>query len=254
MPSGSEVLGNGPIGRQKTLGMPRGCEPLHAILTLPCRPMRILTPVIQIAALAMFHPRQYLTLRRTVTLQLVRNDDPRHVLQALQQLAEKLLRRLFVTSALHQNIEDVVVLVDSAPEVMALAINGQKHFIQVPLVPWLRASMLQLIRIVLPKFQTPLADGLMGHLDPTGQQHLFYVAVTQREAIVEPDSMTDDFAGKAEIFVAFGGSGWRHGWLPILGFDGACREASAGVSISRVRKQGQQLDNAKTAIKKLSRI
>ena len=45
MPSGSEVLDNGPIGRQKTLGMPRGFEPLHAILTLPRRPMRILTPV-----------------------------------------------------------------------------------------------------------------------------------------------------------------------------------------------------------------
>jgi hypothetical protein len=104
--------------------------------------------------------------------------------------------------------------------------------------------MLQLIRIVLPKFQTPLADGLMGHLDPTGQQHLFYVAVTQREAIIEPDPMTDDFAGKAVMFVALGVSGWRHGWLPILGFDGACREASAGVSISRVREQGQQLDNA----------
>src|SRR5262249_23949844 len=71
--------------------------------------------------LAMLHPWQDLALRRTVALQLGRNDDPRHVLQALQQLAEKLLRRLFVTSALHQNIEDVVVLVDSAPEVMALA-------------------------------------------------------------------------------------------------------------------------------------
>src|SRR4029453_593935 len=124
MPSGSEVLGNGPIGRQKTLGMPRGFEPLHAILTLPRRPMRILTPVIQIAALAMFHPRQYLTLRRTVALQLVRNDDPRHVLQALQQLAEKLLRRLFVASALHQDVEDIFLLIHRAPEIMALPIDG----------------------------------------------------------------------------------------------------------------------------------
>jgi len=86
----------------------------------------------------------------------------------------------------------------------------RKDYFQVPLVPWLRTSMLQLIRIVLPKFQTPLVDGLMGHVDPTGQQHLFYVAVTQREAIIEPDPMTDDFAGKAVMFVALGVSGWRH--------------------------------------------
>jgi len=117
------------------------------------------------------------------------------------------------------------------------------HF-QVPLVPWLGASMLELIRVVLPKFQTPLTDGFMGDIDPAFKQQLLHVAVTQREAIIEPDAMADDFAGKAVIFVALGVSGWRHIWLPILEFDGAGREASSGVSISRVRKQGQQLDSA----------
>ena len=34
-------------------------------------------------------------------------------------------------------------------------------------------------------------------------------------AIIEPDAMADDFAGKAVIFVALGVSGWRHVWLPI---------------------------------------
>src|SRR6516164_10201819 len=84
----------------------------------------------------------------------------------------------------------------------------------------------------------------MGNVDPAFKQQLLHVAVTQREAIIEPDAMADDFAGKAVVFVALGVSRWRHVWLPILGFDGACREASSGVSISRVRKQGQQLDNA----------
>ena len=57
MPSWSKVLGNGTIRRQKTLGMTCGLEPLHAILPLARRPMRVLTPVIEIATLAMFHPR-----------------------------------------------------------------------------------------------------------------------------------------------------------------------------------------------------
>jgi hypothetical protein len=116
--------------------------------------MRVLTPVIEIATLAMLHPWQDLALRHTVALQFVRNDAPRHVLQALQQLAEKLLRRLFVASALDEAIEDVVVLVDSAPEVMALAIDGQKDLIQVPLVTWLGSSVLQLIGVLLPKLET----------------------------------------------------------------------------------------------------
>ena len=91
MPSRSEVLGNGAIRRQKTLGMPRGFEPLHAPLMLARRPMGVLTPIIEIPALAMFHPGQYLALGRAIAFELIRDDDPRHVLQALQQLAEELL-------------------------------------------------------------------------------------------------------------------------------------------------------------------
>ena len=55
MPSGAEVLGNGAIRRQKTLGMPGRLEPLHAILTLPRGAMRVLTPVIEVAALTVLY-------------------------------------------------------------------------------------------------------------------------------------------------------------------------------------------------------
>ena len=79
-----------------------------------------------------------------------------------------------------------------------------------PLVTRLGASVLQLIRVALPKLQTPLADSLMGHVDATLEQDLLYVAVAQREAIIELDAMADDLAGKAMVLVAFGISGWRH--------------------------------------------
>src|SRR5215471_3644611 len=218
MPSGSEVLGNGAIRGQKALGMTRRFKSLHAILTLPRGPMRVFAAVIEIAALAVLHARENLALGCAITFQLIRNDDPRYVLQPLEQLTKKLLCRLFVAAALHEDIEDVVVLVNRTPEVMALAIDGQKHFIQVPLVPWLGASVLQLIRVVLPEFQTPLADGLMGHVDATLEQDLFHVAIAQREAIVEPDPMADDLAGETVVFVACGISGWLHVWLPIRVF------------------------------------
>jgi hypothetical protein len=60
---------------------------------------------------------------------------------------------------------------------MALPINRQKHFIQVPFVAWLGASTLQLIRVVLPKLQTPLANGIMGDVDPAFAQQFLHVAV-----------------------------------------------------------------------------
>ena len=123
MPSWSEVLGNGSIRGQKARGMPRGRKRLHATLPLARRPMRVLTPVIERATLAMLHLWQYRTLRRTVALQLIRNDDPRHVLQSLQQLAEAWLRRVRVAQALHQDIAHIPCVIHRAPQRVACAMD-----------------------------------------------------------------------------------------------------------------------------------
>ena len=135
---------------------------------------------------------------------------------------------LLVAAALHQDIEHVIVLVDSAPQVMALAIDGQKDLVEVPLVPWLGASTLQLIRVVLPKLQTSLADGFMGDVDTAFAQQFLHVAVAQGEAVVEPDPMADNLAWKAVIFVALAVGRRGHVWLPILVCDWSCGEASWG--------------------------
>lgn len=52
MPSWAKVLGHGSIRGQKTLRMPRGLPPLHAIRTLPRGTMRVFAPVIEGATLA----------------------------------------------------------------------------------------------------------------------------------------------------------------------------------------------------------
>src|SRR5438105_4230395 len=47
MPSRAKVLGDGSIRREKTLRMTGRFEPLPATRALPCRPMRVLTPMIE---------------------------------------------------------------------------------------------------------------------------------------------------------------------------------------------------------------
>ena len=135
MPSGAKVVGNGAIRGQKSLGMPCGLEPLHAIFSLACGSVRVLTAVVEIATLAVFDPGQDLALRRAVALQLIRDDDPRYIPQALEQLAKKLLRSLLIAPALYQDVERVIVLVDSAPQVMALAIDRQEDLTKYHLSP-----------------------------------------------------------------------------------------------------------------------
>jgi hypothetical protein len=56
--------------------------------------MRMLTPVVKGATLAMFDPRQNLALRGAVALQFIRNYHPGDILAAFEQLAEELFRVL----------------------------------------------------------------------------------------------------------------------------------------------------------------
>jgi hypothetical protein len=246
MPSWAEVLGNGAIRRQKALGMARRFKSLHTTLALACRTMRILAPVIEVAALTVFDSRQYLALGCAITFELIRNDDSGHIRQALEELPEELLRGPLVTPTLDEDIQDVVVLIYRAPQVMTFAVNRQKDLIQVPFVSRSGTPVAQLIRILLAKLPTPFPDRFVGHRDATFEQQFFHIAVAQGEAIGEPDPVADDFSRKAVILVTLGVGRRGHAWLPILGFMCSVRAHRWGI-MSWTGNQGQQLDNADTS-------
>jgi hypothetical protein len=169
MPSWTEVSGYRTIGGEEPLGVSWRFEPLHAPLALAGGLMGVLRAVIEIAVLAMFHPREDVPLRGTIALQLVRDDGPRNILAALGQLAEELLGRVLIPSTLHEAIEDVALLNHRSPEVMAFTVDGQTYFISVPFVTRFRAPPPELIGIRLAELLAPLADGLIGHDDATGE-------------------------------------------------------------------------------------
>jgi hypothetical protein len=178
--------------------------------------MRVFTAVVEIATLAVVDPGQDIALRRAVALQLIRDDDPRYIPQALEQLAKKLLRGLLVAATLHQDVEHVIVLIHGAPQVMTLPVDRHKHLVQMPLVTGLGASTLQLIRIGLPRLPTPLTDGVMGHGDATLAQEFLHIAVAQGKPIVALDPMADDFAGKRSFVIRAGGSALQARELSLI--------------------------------------
>jgi hypothetical protein len=77
--SRSEMLGEGTIGGEKSLGMPWRLEPLHAPLPLARRLVGIFGAVVEIAMLAVLYVRQNLLLRCAIALQFIRDDDPWHI-------------------------------------------------------------------------------------------------------------------------------------------------------------------------------
>jgi len=164
------MLGDGTIGRKKPLGVARGLESLHTALPLACRLVGILCAIIEIPMLAMFYPWENLAHGGSVALEFVRDDDARDVGQSFQEFAKELLCRSLVTPPLHQDIEHVPILIDCPPQIMVLAFDRQKHFIEVLLVSRLRAAATELISILLAKLATPLADRLIGHDHATFEQ------------------------------------------------------------------------------------
>jgi hypothetical protein len=207
MPARSKVLGNRTIGGEKPLGVPWGLKPLHASLALACRLVGIFRAVVQIAVLAMFHPRQDLALRGGIALQLIRDDHPRHVGQAFEQLAEELLRGLLVPATLDENVQHVAVLIHSTPQVMPDTIDGEKHLVQVPFIPWPRSPAPELIGIGLSEFPALLPYCFVGDDDSAGEQQLFHIPVAQAKAEVEPHTVADNLGWESMTLIRVGG-GW----------------------------------------------
>lgn len=67
--------------------------------------------------------------------QFVRDDHAWNVFKPLEELAEELFCRSLVALALHQDVKYVAMLIHCLPEIVLLAIDFEKHLIEMPLVP-----------------------------------------------------------------------------------------------------------------------
>jgi hypothetical protein len=108
---------------------------------------------------------------------------------ALEQFAEESLGRLAVTRNLEQDIEDVAVLVDSAPQVLSLTSNGYEHFNQEPLIARSRLPSPQVTSVLRTEAVTPSSDGFVAHRNPAVSEQLFDFTKAEREPVVQKHSM-----------------------------------------------------------------
>jgi hypothetical protein len=164
----------------------------------------MLGAVVEVSVLAVLHARQDLLLRGIIAFQLVGDEDPWGILASFEELAEKLLRGLRVAAALHQHIQPVAVLIDGPPEVVPSPMDGEKHLVQLPFVPWSGTPAPKWLGILRPKRAVPLADGLIGHRDPTRKEPLCHIAITEAKPEIEPHGVADDLGGEAVVPIAVG--------------------------------------------------
>ena len=98
----------------------------------------------------------------TVDWKLVRYNQSSRSALAFHQFSEKAYCRLFVLALLYQNIEDIAVLIYSAPQVSPIAPDRHNiNFIQVPGIAERASTFLDRSCICWTEFTTPMADGFV---------------------------------------------------------------------------------------------
>ncbi len=94
----------------------------------------------------------------TIASELVSYNYPGSQSLGLQKFAEKLIDGTSISAALHQDIDDLAILIDGSPQIVLLPLIFDLHLIQMPLISWLGTAATELIGISLSKLEAPASD------------------------------------------------------------------------------------------------
>ena len=136
--------------------------------------------------------RRLMGNRLDVAAQLVRDDDAR-LAKLRDQPCQKTLGSLGVAAALDKNVEHVVVSIDRPPEPVLHPIHRDHNLIQMPFVIRSGTVPPDAGRKMGPKAVDPEPDRFATHDHATLGKQILDVRRAQREAMVRPDSVGDDF-------------------------------------------------------------
>ena len=119
----------------------------------------------------------------------------------LQHFAKESLGSSLVPAFSDQDIQNITILIHCSPQVKLLTLNLHEDFINMPGVTQSTPLSSDRAGVFRSELETPEADGLVGDDDPALSQQILDVSKAQRETMVEPNGMTDDFTGEPMTLV-----------------------------------------------------
>jgi len=164
--------------------------------------MRHFGAVVGVDVIEVFYRRHHGPMRGIIAFEFVGDEPARFTALAFDQVTKEAHSRLFVPSTLHQNIKGIAVLINRAPEILSLALNRDKDFVDVPGIAQASLLFFELACVGRPKLPAPLPNGFIGGGDASFGEQLFHFTETEAEPMIEPDGVTDDFRGKPMTLVA----------------------------------------------------
>ena len=159
-PDAEEVLDESMNG-QESLRLTWRFELSHLPLTLPRRLVRDFGAIILVLLGAMDYRWHDAPKRCRIASQLVGDQPSRHVAMTFQQLAKKAFGSPAVSTRLDEDVDDVAILIDCTPEILALASYGDEDLVQVPCVSQATLAALQSTSVFRPEFDAPKSDGFV---------------------------------------------------------------------------------------------
>ena len=120
-----------------------------------------------------------------------------------------------------------------------LAMDGEKHLIEVPFVAEPRTPTPELMSIVLSELTAPFRDGFIRHAHTPDEQEFLHITIIEVKLEIEPHTVANDLGRAPMIFVEAG--------------RGASVHAARMPHCEALVQAGQQVDNASPAVPFLER-
>jgi hypothetical protein len=121
---------------------------------------------------------------------------------AAQQPSEESFRGAPIAARLNQEVDQVAVLIHGTPEILLLAVDSNKNFVQVPHIAEAALTPLQFSGIVRTELLTPEPNRLIGDDDSAFGEKILDISKAQAKPMVNPDGIADDFWRETMTVVA----------------------------------------------------
>ncbi len=135
-------------------------------------------------------------MRRTIASQLVGHETGRFQSLTLEECPKESTRRTPVPPGLHQDIDQVTILIHRAPQILALTMDPHEHFVQEPRISESTLTSFQPPSVVGTELSAPLSNGLVRHDDASFGQEILDISEAQAVSVVDPHGVTDDVRRK----------------------------------------------------------
>src|SRR5262245_2223897 len=113
----------------------------------------------------MSHVAEDAPYRSGVASQFIGNDAQWFSALTTQQSSKESLGSALIPMSLNEDVDHVAVLIHRTPQILLLAVDSNKHLVQVPVVAESSLTPLQFPNMFMTEFLTPPPDRLIRHDD-----------------------------------------------------------------------------------------